>query len=420
MNSTIYYISLIFGAFTAAVGASGFIDGTTTTGNNFTYIILGTAIFIAAYVHHHQIQITEGLRNLTRSGSANPADSASASGRSDASRDSNSGIDSSSEDAEYSTTTGKNDSDNNAVSLPSNTSPGAIADKHDLAEIKNAIHQDSPQSVNRSEFAFDDIVLKQRIGRGGNADIFQAVVSSSGRNSKIAVKVPNFPKNRTVNREEFNNFVQEAETWSKLDEHPNIVTVLDWGEQPYPWIAMEYMSSGSANDVNLNEKQRLGTVLRLAEVVEHAHRHGVTHGDLKPSNVLYADVADGLAMKVGDWGLARVLLDHSESLGGFTPTYSAPEQFGDVDKSARNFQLIDVYQLGAVSYELLTGTKPFDGPPAEVMNQIMCGEITPPSETHPELSSAIDEVILRAMATGPDDRFQSVVEFKNEFERILQ
>ena len=258
--------------------------------------------------------------------------------------------------------------------------------------------------------AHADLTDKEPIGRGGNADVYRATVRGG---ETVAVKEPRM--SGTLHTEAVDRLLAEAETWDKLDGHDHIVGVVDYGAEPLPWIAMEYMDAGHlgerAGDLDLD--RALWTAEAITEGVRHAHRRGVAHLDLKPSNVLFRAV-DGAwdVPKVADWGLSKHLLEHSKSVEGLSPQYAAPEQF-DTDRGPAD-DITDVYQLGAVLYELFTGRPPFEGDPTSVMHRVLTEAPTPPSEVA-DVPPALDDVLLTALATAKADRYDSVLYLRDAF-----
>jgi serine/threonine protein kinase len=225
----------------------------------------------------------------------------------------------------------------------------------------------------------------------------------------------------TLHAETVERVVSEAETWAELDAHDHIVGVVDWGSEPLPWIAMEYMDAGHlgawlGDEPSLAERLWVGHAVVTG--VRHAHRHGVAHLDLKPENVLFRSTGETWPVpKIADWGLSKHLLTHSTSVEGLTPAYAAPEQFADEHGPTDN--VTDVYQVGAVLYELFTGEPPFDGPPAQVMHQVLHEEPTPPSE-RVELPAAVDDLVLTAMATDRAERYDSVLYLRDDIQSVLE
>jgi serine/threonine protein kinase len=211
----------------------------------------------------------------------------------------------------------------------------------------------------------------------------------------------------------------EAETWQQLDDHDHIVSVLAYGAEPLPWIGMEYMDAGHLGEraAEMDIEQALWTAIATTEGVWHAHRRGVAHLDLKPENVLFRRVEDAWDVpKVADWGLSKHLLEHSKSVEGVTPSYAAPEQYEPSYGSADDIS--DIYQLGAVFYELFTGRPPFEGRPMEVMNRATSEQPSSPSD-HADLPESLDEILLTALATEKDDRYESVLYLRDDLQEVF-
>ena len=263
---------------------------------------------------------------------------------------------------------------------------------------------------------YDDLDQGELIGRGGNANVYRATAPGPDGELTIALKEPHL--DGTLHTETVERVMDEAETWSKLDGHDHVVGVVAYGADPLPWIAMEYMDGGHLGERidGMPFEQRLWTAIAVTRAVRSANRRGVAHLDLKPQNVLFRTV-DGAwdVPKVADWGLSRHLLEHSTSLDGLSPTYAAPEQFDDEYGPADN--ITDVYQLGAVFYELFTGRPPFEGSPMEVMRAVATETVTPPSEVAgvpPEL----DEILGRALSTERARRYEDALQLRNALEAL--
>ena len=268
--------------------------------------------------------------------------------------------------------------------------------------------------------SYDDLDRGDHIGMGGNADVYRATAPGPEGRVALAVKEPRMEG--TLHAEAVERVVNEAETWAELDGHDHIVGVVDWGSEPLPWIAMEYMDAGHlgqwlGDDRSLAERLWVG--YGIVQGLRHAHRHGVAHLDLKPGNVLFHSTGPGTwpVPKIADWGLSKHLLDHSTSVEGLTPAYAAPEQFADEHGPTDN--VTDIYQVGAVLYELFTGEPPFDGPPAQVMHRVLNEGPTPPSD-HVQLPTAVDELVLQAMATDREERYDSVLYLRDDIEAALE
>jgi serine/threonine protein kinase len=164
--------------------------------------------------------------------------------------------------------------------------------------------------------------------------------------------------------------------------------------------------------------QALWTAIATTKAVRHAHRRGIAHLDLKPANVLFQSVEGAWDVpKVADWGLSKHLLDHSKSVEGMSVEYAAPEQFEDDHGTVDD--ITDVYQLGAVFYELFTDRPPFEGKPFRVMEQLKTEQPTPPSELA-DIPPALDDILLTALAKEKDDRYESVLLLRNDLQELFE
>jgi len=263
----------------------------------------------------------------------------------------------------------------------------------------------------------DNYTLERKIGSGGFADVY---LGRDLEGLAVAVKIPRMSQYETI---EAKDFLGEAELWSKLTKQdvPNIVRLYEYGTVPCPWIAMEYMSGGSLRDriQGLACKECLAIVLKLMEAVGTAHQYGVIHRDIKPENVLF-DNAN--APRLTDWGLGRVLLDASMSSVGFKGTlaYSAPEQlatsrFGSVG------WWTDIYQMGVLLYEMLTGMLPFAGSePGTVIPRVLSDPPPRPSRVSSQVPEVLDELALQAMAKRKENRFKSMYVFADRLEQVMK
>jgi serine/threonine protein kinase len=278
-----------------------------------------------------------------------------------------------------------------------------------------------PKNVPRApQLSVDYSALKEGepIGSGGNADVRRAIAQAPEGDVPLAIKTPRIGS--TLQRGQVEQILSEAETWDKLDDNDHIVEVVDYGANPVPWIAMEYMDAGHLGDRAgaLESDQALWTALAVTKGVRHAHRHGVAHLDLKPENILFRTVENAWNLpKVADWGLSKHLLDHSKSVEGLTPEYAAPEQFSD--EFGTPDDLTDVYQLGAVFYALFTGQPPYKGPPARTMHQVLEETPRPPSEIA-AIPDGLDDVLLKALAKDKDQRYEDIVYLRDELKDLYE
>jgi serine/threonine-protein kinase len=245
--------------------------------------------------------------------------------------------------------------------------------------------------------------IRSRIARGGMASVYLAVDERLDR--EVAVKVMHAG---LVSDEDFvRRFIREARSAARLT-HPGVVQVFDQGDDDgVVFLAMEYVPGRTLRDLMrergpLTPREALDVMEPVLDALGAAHRAGIVHRDVKPENVLLAD--DG-RIKVADFGLARAVstATASSSTGVLlgTVAYLAPEQVERGGASARS----DVYASGILLFEMLTGSKPYDGETAlQVAYQHVHDEVPPPSSRASGIAPSIDDLVLTATARAPEDR----------------
>ncbi|MGH2955275.1 MAG: Stk1 family PASTA domain-containing Ser/Thr kinase [Solirubrobacterales bacterium] len=245
-----------------------------------------------------------------------------------------------------------------------------------------------------------------RLGSGGMADVWCADDQMLDR--RVALK---FLHERFAQDHQFvERFRREAQAAAGL-QHPNVVGVYDRGEsEGRHWIAMEYVEGAALKDLisrGLSVGEAVEIVRQVLAAARFAHEHGIVHRDLKPQNVLVD--AEGRA-RVTDFGIARVGVSEITQTGSVlgTAQYLSPEQAQGLEITAAS----DLYSVGVLLYEALTGSVPFeaDSPVAVALKQVS-EQPRPPSELNPQVSRALDAVVLRALAKDPENRFASAQEF---------
>jgi serine/threonine-protein kinase len=247
-----------------------------------------------------------------------------------------------------------------------------------------------------------------RLGSGGMADVYLAHDTLLGR--QVALKLLH---HRFAEDQEFvERFRREASSAAGLS-HPNVVAVFDRGEwNGTYYIAMEYLPGRSLKAVvrehgPLSPSDATDIVVQILLAVRFAHRRGIIHRDIKPHNVILDE--EGRA-KVTDFGIARAGASDMTMTGSImgTAQYLSPEQAQGHAVSETS----DLYAVGVVLYELLTGSVPFEGESAvSIALKQVSVEPTPPSERNPEVGPALDAVVMRALAKDPLARFASADEF---------
>ncbi len=255
------------------------------------------------------------------------------------------------------------------------------------------------------------------IGRGGRKRVYRARDSTDG-DCEVAVAVFD---TEGIEETVLARARREAQAMRKLGEHPNIVRVLDSGEEGrVPFIVSEYVGGGDlAGMLEECEGRRLEIdrateiAIDVCRALEHAHGRGIIHRDLKPANVWLGD--DGTA-RLGDFGLATTERRSREAVEGMlvgTVAYLPPEQALGRGSDARS----DLYSLGAMLYELLTGEPPFPGADAvAIIGQHVNVQPLAPSRHRAEIPAALDRVVLELLSKSPDERPRNAADARRAIE----
>jgi serine/threonine protein kinase len=248
--------------------------------------------------------------------------------------------------------------------------------------------------------------LIEPLGAGGMASIYRARRTADNR--EVAIKI--LPIHLAANETLRQRFMREARMASRL-QHPYILPVYDFGEDDsVPYIVMKLIDGGTLADLirykgPLPIRVVARVLTQVADALDHAHDQGVIHRDIKPENILFE--SNGHAY-LGDFGIARIHEATGEltGQGGFlgTAAYASPEQCRGEELTSAS----DIYSLGIVLYEMLTGTQPFEGStPLAVMHQQISEPPPNPLKYRPELPVEITDVIRKALAKLPQVRYQS-------------
>ncbi len=265
------------------------------------------------------------------------------------------------------------------------------------------------------------------LGRGGMAEVYKGYHPLLDR--YVALKVLHAHFSADAQFQE--RFQREAATVAKL-RHPNIVQVHDFGVQDsITFMAMEYVQgitlkerlvSLRASEEKMPVSEAAAIVHEVAAALDHAHEHGLVHRDVKPANILLRDEADGQTARqaiLTDFGIAKILEGVQLTATGMsmgTPDYMAPEQVSGDPVSAQT----DVYALGVVFFEMLTNVLPFSADtPIAVLLKHMSDEPPSPRLLVPDLPAAFDEVLRRALAKKPRERYPSAGELAAAIDAAL-
>src|SRR3954471_11335989 len=265
--------------------------------------------------------------------------------------------------------------------------------------------------------------LGETLGYGGMSEVHKGRDVRLGRD--VAVKVLRADLARDPQFQE--RFRREAQNSAALN-HPAIVAVYDTGETqteygPLPYIVMEYVDGRTLRDMvktqgPLSGKRAMEVMADVSAALDFSHRHGIVHRDVKPANVM---ITRSGAVKVMDFGIARAVHDGQAAVTQTaavigTAQYLSPEQARGEAVDGRS----DVYASGCVLFELLTGEPPFTGDsPVAVAYQHVREDPKSPSSLNPKVTPALDAIVLKAMAKGPANRYQSAAEMRADLVRVL-
>lgn len=263
----------------------------------------------------------------------------------------------------------------------------------------------------------DHYRLVERIGQGGMATVYRALDTRSLQD--VAIKI--LSSTAVGDRRFVLRFRREAGLVKNVLKHPHIVAVLDYNEvRDLVYLVMPYIPGETLHERmarrRVADPDAARWIGQVAEALDFAHRHGIIHRDIKPSNIMIGE--DGEAY-LTDFGLAR-LIEGSNTLTGSmlmgTPSYVSPEQGRGKRVDGRS----DMYSLGVVMYQLATGRVPFEGntPMATVLMHLQ-EPVPRPGRFNPNLSPAVERVILRALAKNPDERFATVAAMNQAYQAAV-
>ncbi len=257
------------------------------------------------------------------------------------------------------------------------------------------------------------------VAESGMASIFRATDLRDGR--QVAIKIPHFAMESDPAL--FDRFKREEDIGAALD-HPNVMRIFRGDERSRVYMVMEWVNGRLLRQV-LSQQRKLpleraiAITLEILKALDYIHKHGVVHRDLKPENIMI----DGYdCIKLIDFGIASkegakrlTYAGFSQALG--SPDYISPEQVKGKRGDARS----DLYSVGVMLYEMLSGRTPFSGPsPLAVMNDRLINHPLPPREAEPSISPQLQEVLYRALERDPRNRYPSAHAFALDLEHLDQ
>jgi class 3 adenylate cyclase/tRNA A-37 threonylcarbamoyl transferase component Bud32 len=255
------------------------------------------------------------------------------------------------------------------------------------------------------------------IGRGAMASLYRGSDPVLGKN--VAIKI--LPQLRDQDPETLNRFTLEAQSLSKL-RHPNIASIYDTGvEDGQPYLVMELLEAQSLDGFSATRSsmpldEKLNIIIQVCQALEYAHQHNVIHRNLKPSNVMV--LKDGSA-RVVDFGIARLGPEKPAQPGQPVESfqYMSPEQLSGAKIDSRS----DLFSLGVVLFQLLTGKLPFEATTAaELLKKISNESPASVKRVVKNCPAGLDEVLQRALARAPEQRYQTAEEFGSDLTRVLE
>jgi peptide/nickel transport system substrate-binding protein len=256
----------------------------------------------------------------------------------------------------------------------------------------------------------------EQLGEGGMASVFKAFDTHLERYVALKVILPSQQQSEQF----LKRFDREAKSLAKLT-HSHIVPVIDYGEhKDIPFLVMAFISGGTLREkigspMHWEEAARL--IAPIASALAYAHRFGIIHRDVKPANILITESGQPM---LSDFGIAKILETKTTALTGTgmgigTPDYMCPEQGQGLPVDSRS----DVYSLGVVFYEMITGRKPFQADtPLAVVVKHMTEPLPRPKKFIPDLPDGVEAVIFKALAKNPDDRYTDMSAFQAALEKL--
>jgi serine/threonine-protein kinase len=265
----------------------------------------------------------------------------------------------------------------------------------------------------------DHYRLESLVARSGMASIYRATDFENGRTVAIKIPHPEVEADPLF----YDRFKREEEIGKKLD-HPGVMRVYADADRSRVYMVMEWVEGKLLRQILIEQKKlpierAIRITLGICEALEYIHSKGVVHRDLKPENIM-VDADDRVKLIdfgiAGSVGMRRLTFARLTQAMG-TPDYISPEQV----KSKRGDARSDIYALGVMLYEMLTGEVPFHGPNAfAIMNDRVLNNPIPPRELNPEISPQLQEIIYRALERKPENRYASVREFAHDLRNQSQ
>ena len=262
--------------------------------------------------------------------------------------------------------------------------------------------------------ALDSYRIEAPIAKSGMATIFRATDTRDGRTVALKIPHPDMEADPIL----FDRFKREAAIGERLD-HPNVMRVFGDDHRSRIYMVMEWCPGRLLRDIldegRLPQDRAIRIAIEVLKALDYIHANGVVHRDLKPENIM---VDDHDHIKLIDFGIAGDTASRRLTYANFTtmlgtPNYIAPEQV----KGKRGDGRTDIYSMGVILYEMLTGKLPFTGPtPMAAMNDRLLNHPLPPRVADPSVSPELQEILYRALERDPKNRYSTAQEFIHDLE----
>lgn len=261
--------------------------------------------------------------------------------------------------------------------------------------------------------------IKRELGKGAMGIVYEGFDPFIERTVAIKTILKSMLDSAEA-KDMLSRFRREAQAAGRLT-HPNIVSVYEYGEdQDMAFIAMEFVRGKELKkyfegEERFHIKDVVRLMSQLLDALEYSHNRGVVHRDIKPANIIITEESQ---VKVADFGIAKIESSQLTQVGTVlgTPTHMSPEQFMGLSADRRS----DIYSSGVILYQFLTGERPFTGSVITIMHKVLNQDPVPPSALNFNVSKALDEVVKKAMAKRPEDRFQTASEFAEALREAVE
>lgn len=264
---------------------------------------------------------------------------------------------------------------------------------------------------------FDQLTVLAKRRRGRYADVYRTLGVIDGEELPVGLSLYHRP---TDDRAGFAAALDERlGRWAGVSGHDSVVDVHDWGVEPVPWAATEYMGYRLGERDRLPLDDALWNAERLAEALTHLHENGVVHGGLDPGNVVYSGTAidedERQPPLLDNVGLLHVVREHFDPTKRLDPRYAAPEyfdrRFGRIDHAT------DVYHLGAVLYLLFTGRPPYEGEYGRIRRRVLSDPVPRPTDVV-DVPAVVDDVVTKAMTRQKLRRYETVAHVRQDLRGV--